>query len=578
LQELGVGPGTLVGLMLERSADAVLAILAVLKAGGGYLPVDPDHPQERLRLILDDARVSLMVTRRPLLARLPFFGGAVVRLDADADAIACHSGKNLDVPLGAEDPAYVVYTSGSTGRPKGVVVPHASLRVYMESLRSALGIESDDVYLHTAPFAFSSAVRQTMLPLCHGATLVIADRDQRRDPVIMFELMKENGVTVWETGPSYWRDVVYALSSLTQEQRQRLMSRRLRMILVTGDALDWEIPRSWTRLLGNRARIFNMYSQTETTGTTTIYPLPELMDGKTGLVPLGWPVENTEIQVLDEKQQPVAPGEMGEIYVGGPRLAQGYLNRSDLTTQHFLPNPNQSKPGERIFKTGDLARSRPDGNLEFMGRADDQVKIRGYRVGLVEVEAAVASHPGVREVAVIPDVTAAGTRLVAYVALASAGDISHESLRSFIKTKLPEYMTPSQFVFVDALPRTASGKLNRRAMRKPSAAAGTSVANGAAPRPHLEEVLTAIWAEVLENRQVTPGDDFFALGGNSLQAIRVISRVNAAYQLNFTAMDLFEAPTVEALAVEVLRRLTDSVAEEQMEPAADGADAVADQA
>jgi amino acid adenylation domain-containing protein/FkbM family methyltransferase len=442
LLSLGVGPNVRVGIYVERSIDIVLGILAILKAGGAYVPLDPEYPKERLSFMAKDAGISVLLTQERLLGKLPDQEARIICLDPGRNTFSNMSEENPVTSGRDHDLAYVIYTSGSTGQPRGVAVSRCSLSLYIASISKALGVTRKDVYLHTASFSFSAAVRQMMLPLCLGSTLVVANSEARTDPLVLFELVKKRSVTVWDTIPSLWRHFIDRLMILDNEVRANLLKNKLRLILVTGEPLTWDIPRTWISRLHHRARIINLYGQTESTGTVSYYPIPKEFDDKSGVVPLGRPVENTQIYLLDEDLRQVPNGKEGQICVGGERLAKGYLHDDALTTERFIPDPFGGKAGARLYKTLDMGRYLPDGNLEFMGRLDQQIKIRGFRIEPTEIEEALRKHPDVRDTAVLAREDIPGDkRLIAYIVPNQAGTMMIEGNRPYI---LPNNMAVMQ--------------------------------------------------------------------------------------------------------------------------------------
>jgi amino acid adenylation domain-containing protein/FkbM family methyltransferase len=415
LQALGVGPEALVAICVERSLEMVVGILGILKAGGAYVPLDPVYPKERLAFMLEDAKPSVLLTQEHLVGKLPKHAAQLVSLDGDWSAISQRSEKNLRTRTTAEHLAYVIYTSGSTGKPKGVMITHGNLGHYVQAVRVPMGITVHDRYLHTASISFSSSVRQLMVPLSQGATVVIATSDQIKDPVALFEIVRRDDVTIIDIVPSYWRNCVHVFSSIQPESRNTLLDNKVRLILSASEPLLSDVPRDWTYRLKHKAQLINMLGQTETTGIVSTYPIPAENNDRVKVVQVGHPIGNTQIYLLDSRLQPVPMGVPGDIHIGGPGVGRGYLNHPELTAQKFIPDPFSSEPGARLYKTGDLGRYLPDGNIEFLGRIDNQVKIRGHRVELGEVETVLRQHLGVRDAAVIVREDEPGNhRLVAY--------------------------------------------------------------------------------------------------------------------------------------------------------------------
>ncbi|MEP6706031.1 MAG: amino acid adenylation domain-containing protein [Pyrinomonadaceae bacterium] len=416
LQKLGAGTEVLVAICLERSLDVAVSILATLKAGAAYLPLDPAYPSERLAFMVADAKPRIVITHEHLRNILPRHDARVVVLDSDWPTISQCSATNLPTNGAAENLAYVIYTSGSTGRPKGVMITHGNVGHYVQSVRGPVGLNSADSYLHTASISFSSSVRQLMLPLSLGAKVVIASTDQIRDQLALFELIKQQAVTVIDVVPSYWRSCIQSLAGLEPAERESLLSNNLRLILSASEPLPSDVPRDWMFGFRHRARLMNMFGQTETAGIVATYPIPRVYEDSVRVMPIGRPIPHTQIHLLDSNSQPVAEGFPGEVHIGGPGIGRGYLNHPELTAEKFVPDPFSAVPGARLYKTGDLGRVGSDGSIQFLGRMDNQVKIRGHRVEPGEIEALLRQLTPVEDALVIAR-REDGTepRLVAYV-------------------------------------------------------------------------------------------------------------------------------------------------------------------
>ncbi|MDX6577743.1 MAG: hypothetical protein QOE96_3696 [Blastocatellia bacterium] len=551
---LGVGRESLVGICIDRSLEMAVGILGILKAGAAYLPLDPDYPQERLAFMLDDARPALVLAKSKLLAQLPQSAQRdrrVLLLDNDWPAIAGNADDNLPETLRANDLAYVIYTSGSTGAPKGVMIEHGNLANYLLALNYELEITGDDLYLHTASIAFSSSRRQLLLPLSQGATVVIATSDQRKDPLALFEMIKNRGVTVMDAVPSFWRSCTSMLEALDEKQRQSLLDNRLRLMLSASEPLMSDIPHTWMSRFHHPARHVHMFGQTETAGIVSLYRVPADIDGELNVLPIGNPIANTEIYILDKEQQLCPVDVSGELYIGGAGVGRGYLNRPELTAEKFIPHPFEGQEGARLYRTGDWARYRANGQIEFAGRRDQQVKLRGFRIELGEVETALARHPSIGESIVItrPD-DRAGTRLLAYFVSNGPADAVPNAgeLRSFLIDHLPDYAIPSVFVRMDALPLSANGKVNRLALPDPEKARPNLSSDYVPPHTSAEERLAEIWSEVLRVDGVGVDDNFLELGGHSLLAAQIVARVRAEFKIEIALRVLFESPTVAQMA------------------------------
>jgi amino acid adenylation domain-containing protein len=551
LRNRGVGRESLVGICIDRSLDMAIGILAILKAGAAYLPLDPDYPAERLAWLLNDSAVSLVVTKTSLAARLSTSKTSLVLLDADSADITENSAENLDDRPGPTDLAYVIYTSGSTGDPKGVMIEHASLANYLLALQLELKLDHNDRYLHTASISFSSSRRQLLLPLSQGATVFIATSEQRKDPLALFAMIKQRKVTVMDAVPSFWRNCTDVLASLDEHTRSTLLDNRLRLMLSASEPLLSDIPQTWMHRFAHPARHVHMFGQTETAGIVCVYQIPESHNGDVATIPIGRAIANTEIYILDEHRQPVLLGTPGELYIGGAGVGRGYLNRPDVSAQKFIAHSLNGEPAARLYRTGDFARITTEGLIEFTGRQDSQVKIRGFRIELGEIEAALARHPGVKNNAVVAKADSNGMKaLVAYfVARETVPSVSE--LRSFLNERLPDYMVPSTFVELAELPLTANGKIDKRALPEPGKARPALSTKYEAAASKTEKRLEKIWASVLRVDTVGVNDDFFDLGGHSLLAIQVIARINGQFKITLPLRTLFECSTIKKLAEQV---------------------------
>ncbi|MEU6236010.1 amino acid adenylation domain-containing protein [Kitasatospora sp. NPDC047058] len=523
----GVRPEQFVALALPRTADLVTALLAVLKTGAGYLPLDPDYPAERIAYMLEDAAPALVVTT----ADTPT-DGAVPRLLLDReDRLAGQPATSPGITVDPATPAYVIYTSGSTGRPKGVVVPRSSLGNFLAAMAEQVPMTAGDRLLGVTTIAFDIAALEMYLPLLAGAALVVAAKETVQDPAALAALIEAEHVRVVQATPSLWQ-------ALIASHPQALAGVR---ILVGGEALP---PALAARLRELSDGVRNMYGPTE----TTIWSTSALLDERPGAPVIGRPIDNTQIRILDGNLALTAPGVAGELYIAGDGLARGYLGRPGLTAERFTADP-YGPAGSRMYRTGDLARWAADGNLEYLGRVDHQVKLRGFRIELGEIESVLASHPKVAQAAVLVREDRPGDkRLVGYVVPAAdetAPDAAE--LRRHAATELPDYMVPGAVVLLDRLPLTPNGKLDRKALPAPAHDEEPGAQAGRAARTVQEELVAGLFAEVLGLPSVPMEESFFALGGHSLLAIRLISRIRALFNAELKIRHLFEAPTVAGL-------------------------------
>ena len=547
LQSLGVGPEVLVGILMERSLEMVVAHVGVLKAGGAYLPLDPEYPQERLAFMLKDGEVPVLLTQERMFASLPECDAEVICLDAAQEIAECATGEeNPFSGATADNLAYVMYTSGSTGRPKGVSVIHRGVvRLVKETTYADLS--ADEVFVQLAPISFDASTLEIWGPLLNGGRLVVMPAHTPSLAEIGQALERYQVTILWLTSSLFHLMVDERLDDLNH----------VRQLLAGGDVLSVSHVRKVVEELDG-VRMINGYGPTENTTFSTCYPVTDPHCIRKS-VPIGRPIANTRVLILDALLQPVQIGVPGELYVGGDGLARGYLNRPELTAERFIPNPLSDEPGARLYDTGDVARYLLDGNIEFLGRKDYQVKIRGFRIELGEIQTVLGQHPGVRDVVVLARAdTASPTdkRLVAYVvpeeAPPSAGDqrFAH-TLRDFLRKKLPEYMVPSAFVFLDGFPLSPAGKVDRRALPAPDWSSPELERAFIAPRSPVEKALADAWSRVLGVEQIGVHDDFFELGGHSLLATQLISRVRDAFQVEVPLRDLFETPTVAGLAEKI---------------------------
>jgi amino acid adenylation domain-containing protein len=529
LRELAVGPETLVGIAVTRSAAMVVGLLGILKAGGAYVPIDPTYPAERVAYMLEDAEAPVLVTEEGLLADLPLQAKHVVCLDRDWSDV---ERRPSDPPGNTTDPenlAYVIYTSGSTGKPKGVQIPHRALVNFLTTMSERPGFAADDVLLAVTTLSFDIAGLELYLPLVTGGLVVVAPQEATSDPRELARMIDMFGVTTMQATPTTWRMLVDS----GWPGKVGLKA------LCGGEALPLALADA---LVERGLELWNMYGPTETTIWSTITPITTRGEPLT----IGRPIANTTLHVLDEATQPVPVGVPGELHIGGAGLARGYRGRPDLTAERFIRHPLDSDRDARIYKTGDLVRYREDGEVEFLGRLDNQVKVRGFRIELGEIETVLARHPSVLDaVAVALEDTPGDARIVAYVRQ-DGRSVGSAELREHAGRSLPAYMVPSAVVTLDEFPLTPNGKVDRRAL--PAPAFERSAKEYVAPRSALEQRLVDIWEGTLDLRPIGVTDDFFSLGVTSIAAAQLFARVEQELGGRLPLGAIFQAPTVERLA------------------------------
>ncbi|NEO88371.1 MAG: amino acid adenylation domain-containing protein [Spirulina sp. SIO3F2] len=540
LQELGVSQNVPVGLCIERSLDTIVAILGILKAGGAYLPLDPSYPAERLAFMLQNAQVPVLVTQRSLARQFMSGQQIVFCIDADWPAIAVNRETNLSSVTMPADLAYIIYTSGSTGQPKGVAMPHQPLVNLVQWQTTQSQVKAGKT-LQFTPISFDVSFQEIFSTLSAGGTLILIDDQKRRDPEYLRQTLVEqeiNRLFLPFVALNHLADAIAASGQVPSQ---------LQEVITAGEQLRiTEAIADWFRQAPD-CTLSNHYGPSES-HVVTAYTLSGAPEDWSQLPPIGTPIDNAEIYLLDRQTLiPVTKGEIGEIYIGGVSLAQGYLHRTDLTAERFLANPFTQDPDDRLYKSGDLARRLPDGNLEYLGRADEQVKIRGIRIEPGEVEALMEQHPAVQKAVVMAREDVPGDkRLVAY----AIGDLTQaiETVMEFIKERLPVCMVPSTIVWVEQFPLTPSGKVDRRSLPAPEYSRDGLGTEFAAPETVTEEILADLWKQVLNLDRIGIHDYFFDLGGDSLKVIQLVHRTRDAFRIELPMLVLFDAPTIKQFA------------------------------
>ena len=548
LSKLGVGPDVPVGIFLERSLDLAVTLLGVLKSGGTCVPLDPQYPGERLAFMLEDAQVSVLVTSEKLVGKIDRVNGHTVCLDREWNAIRRERNQNPASEGGPENLAYIVYTSGSTGKPRGVQLPHRGLVNHHVAATKLYGLQTSDLVLQFSSISFDISIEEMFPTWVAGGTVLFRTEDTPLAASGFLRWIGERGITVLNLPTAYWHELVHELS----DSREASLPPSLRMVIVGGEKASSTAFASWLRVSGGKVRWVTTYGPTEASIIATAYePAISSPEQVPASLPIGRPIANTQIYLLDPEMNPVPAGAEGELHIGGDGVARGYLNRPEMTAEKFIADPFSRHAGARLYKTGDLARYLPNGDIEFVGRSDFQVKIRGFRVELGEIEAVLATHPGIRDSVVVAKVDASGDkRLLAYVVPANETESGTKQWRSFLEERLPDYMVPSLFIALEALPLTPNGKVDRRALEKRPVAGAvvTRTSDDSATDP-VQRQLIKIWQSVLGVESIGLRDNFWELGGHSLLAARLTQLIENRFGKKLTLVALIEAPTVQEMAL-----------------------------
>ncbi|MEM9220044.1 MAG: amino acid adenylation domain-containing protein [Cyanobacteria bacterium P01_F01_bin.150] len=550
LKKLGVRPGVLVGICMERSLDMLAGLLGILKAGGAYVPLDPSHPSERLQLILEDAQLTYVLTQTPLIPTLKSHQEQTNRLLIDIHNISDETygetllASRLNTHIDAErslsdDLAYVIYTSGSTGKPKGVQVTHHSVANFLTSMQGKLSVKGDETFLAITTIAFDISILEIFLPLVTGSTVVIANSEDARNGAKITEMLTQFNVNIMQATPTTWQ-------MLLASGWQGIPNFK---VLCGGEALSKETA---VQLLEQNVELWNMYGPTETTIWSTLCQIEN--DFQT--ISIGRPIDNTEVYILDSHLNPLPVGVPGELLIGGDGLAKGYLNRPELTADKFIPHPFAAESNSKLYKTGDLVRYLPNGMIEYIGRSDSQVKIRGYRIELGEIESAIQQHPAVEKAVVMANEYGINDkRLIAYIVIAKSDSIGaaqndpwESQLQQHLKERLPNYMIPTEWAVLDAFPSTPNGKIDRKSLPKLGELRPKDIKVQEPPKTDLEKSIANIWEKALKRGQIDVQDSFFDLGGHSLLLIQVHDSLSTDLNIDVDLLDLFKYPTVRTLA------------------------------
>jgi amino acid adenylation domain-containing protein len=549
LRKLGVGPDVLVGVFMERSLEMVVALYGIVKAGGAYVPLDPEYPRARLAFMAEDTQVPVLLTQEHLVAQLPQNGAKVVCLDSDWPAIAEGNRDNIRSEAKAENLAYVIYTSGSTGTPKGVMNTHQGICNRLLWMQDAYRLSEEDRVLQKTPFSFDVSVWEFFWPLLAGARLIVARPGGHRDGNYLVKLIREQGITTLHFVPAM-------LGVFLQERDvERCLS--LKRVICSGEALSYELQERFFSKLP--AELHNLYGPTEAAVDVAHWACKRRSTER--VVPIGYPVANTRLYILDSHLQPAPIGIPGELCIGGVQVARGYLNRPDLTAEKFIPDHFSKVQGARLYRTGDAARYLPGGEIEYLGRTDEQVKVQGYRIELGEIEAALGGHEAVRQAVVMArEDTPGDKQLAAYIIPNADSNPSISALRRYLREKLPEYMVPSTFTMLEKFPLTPNGKIDRRALPAPASRRPELESAYMAPRTEIERTITTLWQEALQLEKIGVNDNFFDLGGNSLRMVQVHAGLREKVQRELSMLEMFTYPTINSLAAYLSREGNNRIA------------------
>ena len=557
LNRLGIQAEDRVAIFMERSLEMIVGLLAVLKAGGAYVPMDPIYPPERVAFMLEDSRANVLLTQSAVAAKLPENRAKVVCLDSDGEKILKESAKNPGTETTPASLAYLIYTSGSTGKPKGVLGCHRATINRFAWMWKTFPFESGEVTCQRAPLNVVAAVWEIFGPMLQGIPVVIIPDPVVKNPFLFVNTLDAHRVTRLVVVPSLLRALLDSVQTLGEKLPN------LKYCTSSGEALPVGLAQRFVKSVPH-AKLLNLYGPTEMASDVTYFEFPKY--DRLPSVPIGRPISNTQTYILDQNLELAPIGVQGELHIGGAGLARGYHLRPDLTAEKFIPHPFDSDPNARLYKTGDLARYLPDGNIEFFGRIDDQVKIRGFRIELGEIESVLEQHEAVKAVATTVHKTFPGeNRLIAYIVPEPGSSLSTDDLRRYLARKLPNYMIPARFTIMEALPLNPYGKVDRRALPAPDATRPELEKAYVGPRTGVEEELARIWGDVLNLELVGIYDNFFELGGHSLMATRVMAQVKAYMGVNIPLITIFESPTIAQMAQEILKHKVNQLGAGEME-------------
>ena len=547
-----IKPSDRIGIYLNRSHESVIAILAIINIGAVYVPLDPNYPEERLQFILNDSSLKAIITSSDVKNQ-----NLDIKKINIGDKLNTER-KSFTLKFEGNIPAYLIYTSGSSGMPKGVEVTRSNLYNFIRLSSKSLNVNSSDVCLFSASINYALSIRQIFVPLSKGAKLIVADFEHLQDPKELLTLIKNEKVTLVDFVPSHLRSLIDYLKSLDELQKNELLSNFLRRIVTVGEALTADIVNSWYHELKQTCSIVNIFGQTETTGIVCLFTTNN-KEVYSGIIPIGTPIKETELYVLDENLSPVKQGNEGELCISNPCVANGYLNQYKLTSEKFISNPFDKSNSSKLYRTGDLCRLRKDGNLDFLGRLDSQIKIRGMRVEIDDIESNINSYPYIkRSIVTLNQLESGSQRLISFLVLKEVDNIDIEELKNYLFSRMPSHMIPTQFVIVDSFPLTPNGKIDRKALKEIKID-NESEESQSEINSEIEKKLLYIWKQVLNNKDIYISSNFFEKGGDSLTAVNLFILIEKQFHVVFPISVLYQNPTIQLLAKEIENESSSSV-------------------
>jgi amino acid adenylation domain-containing protein len=540
----GMQCNSIVGIYMNRSVNVAVGILGILKAGCAYLPIDPQYPQERIVFMIEDANIPIILTcKSSSELNMDKVSSKVLIIDIDSELL--NDNDNTFCKNQMSDLACVMYTSGTTGKPKGVMTTHKNISSYVESLSNRLQFIDSDIYMHTASIAFSSSNRQLLLPLANGLTVIMA---LKKEPLYLFETIKMHDVSIIDLVPNHMKSCLEFLKAIGEIKRQDLLSNKLRVILSASEALSTKVPDLWKLFSNRNIKYINMYGITETTGIILTYEIPNSHNNTFLIEPIGFPLNNVEIYLLNDNMEPIHDNSEGNLYIEGPQVTNGYMNNPKLTNQLFIKNPLLPQNNTVLFKTGDICRYNVDGYIEYVGRYDHQIKINGMRIEPREIELKLSQYDGIKDVVVVAKEINDQKALLAYVVIENNNNLGVSHIQSFARSVLPMHMVPTHYMQIESIPITPNGKIDQLSLPDFKSEKRANNLKTKKSCNELESWLQSVWEEILSNENIDIDDGFFTLGGNSLLAFSIITRIYNRFNINLDTSELFNNSTIRTLA------------------------------